>query len=49
MATQSTAVTNISLPDSLRTFVDMQVDNRRFGTSSKYIHELICQDQGRQH
>jgi antitoxin ParD1/3/4 len=40
---------NISLPDSLKDFVDEQVANRGFGTSSEYIRELIRRDQDRQH
>lgn len=38
---------NISLPDSLKSFVDEQVDARGFGTSSEYIRELIRKDQER--
>ena len=40
---------NISLPDSLRSFVDKQVSERGFGTSSEYVRELIRRDQDRQH
>jgi antitoxin ParD1/3/4 len=40
---------NISLPDSLREFVDTQVGSRGFGTSSEYVRELIRKDQDRQH
>lgn len=36
---------NISLPDTLKTFVDQQVDRRRYGTSSEYVRELIRKDQ----
>ena len=39
---------NISLPDSLRTYVDEQVADRGYGTSSEYMRELIRQDQDRQ-
>lgn len=39
---------NISLPESLKDFVDMQVDTRGFGTSSEYVRELIRKDQDRQ-
>jgi len=39
---------NISLPDSLKAFVDEQVANRGYGTSSEYVRELIRKDQGRQ-
>ena len=40
---------NISLPDSLKSFVDEQVGERNYGTSSEYIRELIRKDQDRQH
>lgn len=40
---------NISLPDSLKTFVDEQVSQRGYGTSSEYVRELIRKDQERQH
>jgi antitoxin ParD1/3/4 len=39
----------ISLPDSLKSFVDEQVASRSFGTSSEYVRELIRKDQARQH
>jgi len=38
---------NISLPDSLKAFVDEQVSQRGFGTSSEYVRELIRRDQDR--
>jgi antitoxin ParD1/3/4 len=40
---------NISLPDSLKAFVDEQVTCRGFGTSSEYVRELIRKDQDRLH
>ncbi|NUA27430.1 type II toxin-antitoxin system ParD family antitoxin [Cupriavidus basilensis] len=40
---------NISLPDSLKAFVDEQVKQRGYGTSSEYVRELIRKDQDRQH
>lgn len=40
---------NISLPDSLKAFVDEQVRQRRYGTSSEYVRELIRKDQDRLH
>jgi antitoxin ParD1/3/4 len=40
---------NISLPDSMREFVDKQVSARGYGTSSEYVRELIRKDQDRQH
>jgi antitoxin ParD1/3/4 len=39
---------NISLPDTLKTFVDQQVEGCGYGTSSEYIRELIRKDQDRQ-
>jgi antitoxin ParD1/3/4 len=39
---------NISLPESLKTFVDEQVSGRGYGTSSEYVRELIRRDQDRQ-
>jgi len=39
---------NISLPDSLRDFVDEQVKQRGYGTSSEYMRDLVRKDQGRQ-
>ena len=38
---------NISLPDSLKSFVDEQVARRGYGTSSEYVRELIRKDQDR--
>ncbi|ART52989.1 addiction module antitoxin [Acidovorax carolinensis] len=38
---------NISLPDALKTFVDEQVSQRGYGTSSEYMRELIRKDQDR--
>jgi antitoxin ParD1/3/4 len=38
---------NISLPESLKSFVDVQVSQRGFSTSSEYVRELIRQDQDR--
>ncbi len=38
---------NISLPDSLKAFVDEQVSRRGYGTSSEYVRELIHRDQDR--
>ena len=40
---------NISLPESLKAFVDEQVSQRGYGTSSEYVRELIRKDQERQH
>ena len=38
---------NISLPESLKSFVDEQVSERGFGSSSEYVRELIRKDQER--
>ncbi len=40
---------NISLPATLKSFVDEQVADRGFGTCSAYIRELIRYDRDRQH
>lgn len=39
---------NISLPESLKEFVDEQVSQRGYSTSSEYLHELIRNEQARQ-
>ena len=39
---------NISLPDSLKSFVDKQVSERGYGTSSEYVRELIRRDRDRE-
>ncbi|NGM88168.1 type II toxin-antitoxin system ParD family antitoxin [Parapusillimonas sp. SGNA-6] len=38
---------NSSLPDALKSFVDKQVAQGSYGTSSEYIRELIRKDQDR--
>ena len=38
---------NISLPDPLKSFVDEQVKQRGYGTSSEYVRDLIRKDQER--
>lgn len=40
---------NISLPDSLKSFVDEQVNQRGYATSSEYVRELIRKDADRLH
>ena len=40
---------NISLPATLKAFVDAQVTERGYGTSSEYVRELIRKDQERLH
>lgn len=39
---------NISLPDTLKAFVDEQVGRRGYGTSSEYVRELIRRDLDKQ-
>lgn len=38
---------NISLPETLKVFVDERVANAGYGTSSEYLRELIRRDQDR--
>jgi antitoxin ParD1/3/4 len=40
---------NVSLPDEMRTFVEEQVGEGRYGSSSEYIRALIRRDHDRQH
>lgn len=40
---------NISLPEALKSFVDEQVRQGGYGTSSEYVRELIRRDQDRLH
>ena len=39
---------NVSLPESLKSFVDEQVARRGYATSSEYVRELIRKDADRQ-
>lgn len=39
---------NVSLPDALEVFVDEQVAERGYASSSEYVRELIRVDQERQ-
>jgi antitoxin ParD1/3/4 len=39
---------NISLPDTLKSWVDEQVASGGYGTSSEYVRELIRRDRDRQ-
>ena len=39
---------NVSLPTTLKSFVDEQVAGRGYGSCSAYIRELIRHDQDRQ-
>lgn len=42
------ATMNVSLPATLKDFVDRQVAGGAYGTSSEYVRELIRRDQQRQ-
>jgi len=35
---------SISLPDTLKSFIDEQASQRGYGTSSEYVRELIRKD-----
>lgn len=39
---------NISLPDVMKEFIDTQVQERGYSTSSEYVRDLIRNDQIRQ-
>ena len=39
---------NVSLPESLKSFVDEQVASRGYGTGGGYVRELIRKDLERQ-
>ena len=41
------ATMNVSLPDGLKEFVEEQVVERGFGTSSEFVRELIRREQER--
>jgi antitoxin ParD1/3/4 len=41
------ATMNISLPDSLKDYIDEQVGEGGYGTSSEYVRELIRKDLDR--
>ena len=36
---------NISLPESMRTYVEEQIENGDYGTASEYIRDLIRRDR----
>ncbi|MBC5766445.1 type II toxin-antitoxin system ParD family antitoxin [Ramlibacter albus] len=40
---------NISLPDDMKQFIDQQVSERGYGTTSEYLRDLIRKEQDRQH
>lgn len=39
---------NISLPEAMKAFIDEQVSQRGYGTSSEFVRELIRKEQDRQ-
>jgi antitoxin ParD1/3/4 len=41
------ATMNVSLPDPLKDFVETQVSERGFGTSSEFVRDLIRREQAR--
>jgi antitoxin ParD1/3/4 len=41
------ATMNVSLPDALKQFVEAQVAEHNFGTSSEFVRELIRREQAR--
>ena len=41
------AAMNVSLPESLKVYVDQQVTQGGYSTSSEYVRELIRRDQDR--
>ncbi len=43
------ATMNISLPESLKAFVDERVSGSAYGSSSEYVRELIRRDRDRSH
>jgi len=43
----ATTTMNISLPDSMRAFVDERLESDGYGTASEYIRDLIRADQKR--
>ena len=38
---------NVSIPDDLKTFVDSQVSEGSYGSTSEYVRDLIRRDQDR--
>ena len=43
----ATTTMNISLPDSMKSFVDERLANDSYGSASEYVRELIRSDQKR--
>jgi antitoxin ParD1/3/4 len=46
---RTVATMNISLPNALKAFVDEQVSDAGYASSSEYIRELIRRDRDRLH
>ena len=44
---QNMSTMNISLPESLKSFVDSQVSEGAYGSSSEYMRELLRKEQDR--
>lgn len=42
------ATLNISLPDTMRLYVEEKIDSEGYGTISEYVRALIREDQRRQ-
>jgi len=40
---------NVSLPNELKSYVDEQVGDGGYGSTSEYVRELIRRDKDRQH
>ena len=40
---------NISLPDSMKAFVDEQVERKGYGSSSEYIRDPLRKERDREH
>lgn len=40
-----TTTINISLPDSMKAFVDQRVKARGYASHSEYLRDLVCKDE----
>jgi len=43
----ATTTMNISLPDSMKAFIDERLHDDGYGTASEYVRELVREDQKR--
>ncbi|HTK26899.1 MAG TPA: type II toxin-antitoxin system ParD family antitoxin [Pyrinomonadaceae bacterium] len=43
----ATTTMNISLPDSMKAFIDERLRDDGYGTASEYVRELVREDQKR--